>query len=319
MLTSNKRLVCGITMGDPSGIGPEIILKGLTGKGIQRLGKFVVIGDKWILNKCKTRIQKFDLIYLKNVPREGFAFGKIKAEYGKAALEYLDTAIELLKNKRIDCLVTAPLNKKAVTLSGCAFSGHTEYLSQAFQAKNTQMMLFNQKIRVVLVSRHIPLKDVAGNLSIGTIFKTISAAASSLKSLFSLRNPNLAVCGLNPHASDNGIIGTEENDIIIPAINKAKAKGIKVDGPHPADTIFNQAIRGKYDCLICMYHDQGMIPLKLTGFNQTVNITLGLPFARTSPGGGTAFDIAGQNQADPQSFIQAVKTAIQCAKNLRKA
>lgn len=317
------RVRCAITMGDPSGIGPQVIAKALAIPRIRGLADFTVIGDKWVIEQlCRDRppcLSENKFIDLQNVPRKGFQFGKVKAEYGRAALGYLDQAIALIKDKKIDCLVTAPVNKEAISLTGCKFSGHTGYLARAFKSKDIRMMLFNRKLKVILLTQHIPLKEVPKNITIQEILKTILSADANLKTLFGISQPRIAVCGLNPHASDNGTIGNEEKEKIIPAIAAAKRQKIAVEGPYPADTIFNQAISGKYSCVVCMYHDQGLIPLKLTDFSHTVNITLGLPFARTSPGHGTAFDIAGKNKADPQSFIQAVETAIQCAINLRKA
>lgn len=312
-------------MGDPSGIGPEVIAKTLGLPRIRVLADFTVIGDRWIIEKYeskkagKYKSRKVKFIDLQNVPRKGFEFGKVRAEYGRAALEYLDRAITLIKDNKIDCLVTAPVNKEAMNLAGVKFSGHTGYLARAFKSKDIRMMLFNRKLKVILLTQHIPLKEVSHHISVQEVLKTIRCADTNLKTLFGILRPRIAVCGLNPHASDNGTIGSEEKEKIIPAISAAQRQKIQVEGPFPADTIFNQAIAGKYACVLCMYHDQGLIPLKLTDFSHTVNLTLGLPFARTSPGHGTAFDIAGKNKADPQSFIQAVETAIQCAINLRKA
>lgn len=317
------RVRCAITMGDPSGIGPEVIAKALAMPEIRGLADFTVIGDKWVIEQLcggpALAGSENKFIDLQNVPRKGFQFGKVKAEYGQAALGYLNRAITLIKDKKIDCLVTAPLHKEAISLTGCKFSGHTGYLARAFKSQDIRMMLFNRKIKVILLTQHIPLKEVPKNITAREILKTILCADANLKTLFGIRRPRIAVCGLNPHASDNGTIGSEEKEEIIPAIAAAKRQKIEVEGPYPADTIFNQAVSGKYSCVLCMYHDQGLIPLKLTDFSHTVNITLGLPFARTSCGHGTAFDIAGKNKADPQSFIQAVETAIQCAINLRKA
>jgi 4-hydroxythreonine-4-phosphate dehydrogenase len=313
------RIKCGITMGDPSGIGPEVMLKALNYPGISKLAEYLVIGDRWVLEKSKVTIRKpqdFTVIDLKNVPRRGFAFGKVRREYGKASLQYIDKAIELLKDKKIDCLVTCPVNKKSVNLSGYNFSGQTEYIAKPFAAKNAVMMLLNKKLRVSLVTRHIPLRNAVKNLSTEIITGTILNTFSGLKSFFSIKNPRIAVCAVNPHASDNGIMGDEEARLIAPAIAMARSRGIICQGPYPADTLFLKAINGECDCVICMYHDQGLIPLKLTGFQDAVNITLGLPFARTSPGHGTAFDIAGRGIANPRSLIEAVKTAVSCARNL---
>lgn len=316
------KIRCAITMGDPSGIGPEIIIKALRDPVLRGLAEFVVIGDVKVIKRTHnleliTHNSKF--IDVHNVSQDNFRFGKIKAEYGKASLEYLQKALELIKAKKIDCLVTAPVSKEAIHLAGNKFSGQTEYIAKAFKIKDVVMMLFNQKIRVSLVTRHIPLKEVATRIKSQEIFKTISGTASGLNSFFRIKKPRLVVCGLNPHASDNGVIGDEEKQEIIPAIKKAKQKGFLVSGPYPADTLFEKAVKGAYDGVVCMYHDQGLIPLKLTGFFDAVNISVGLPFVRTSPGHGTAFDIAGKDKANPNAFIAAVKAAIQCSQNLKKA
>ena len=306
-------------MGDPSGIGPEIIAKALRSKRVKNLADFTVIGDAFVfsqLSALSSQLSAFRFIDLKNVPRKNFKFGKVRAEYGRAAWEYLEKALGLIKVKRADCLVTCPVNKEALKLAGCDYRGHTEYIAEYFRAKDAVMMLFNRKFRVSLVTRHIPLKDVSRSLSKERIFKTISGTANGLSSLFGIYHPKIAVCGLNPHASDNGAIGEEEKRSIIPAIKKAKDQGILASGPYPADTLFSKA--GEFDCMLAMYHDQGLIPLKLAGFKEAVNVTLGLPFVRTSPAHGTAFNIAGKNAASAESLIQAIKTAIQCAQNLRK-
>lgn len=306
-------------MGDPSGIGPEVILRALNYPGISKLAEYVVIGDRRVLEKLpggSCQLPALTVIDLKNVPRKKFAFGKVRPEYGKASVQYLDKAIELLKDKKIDCLVTGPVNKKSVNLSGYNFSGQTEYIAKPFAAKSAVMMLLNKKLRVSLVTSHMPLKNAVKSLNAEIITGTILNTASGLKSFFSVKNPRIAVCAVNPHASDNGIMGDEEARLIAPAIARARSKGIICEGPYPADTLFTKAINGEYDCVICMYHDQGLIPLKLTGFQDAVNITLGLPFARTSPGHGTAFDIAGRGVANPRSLIEAVKTAVNCARNL---
>lgn len=350
-----SKIRCGITMGDPSGIGAEIITKALARPEVRKLADFVVIGDSLILERvqpvCSLHgeadgqqsrgtgrgVQGIHVIDLKNVPKGDFSFGKVKAEYGKAALEYLNKGIALIKAGKIDCLVTAPVNKEAVNLAGYHFSGQTEYLAWHFKVKDVVMMLLNKRVRVSLVTRHIPLKDVAGKITVEEVFKTIRGSVRGLSSFFGIQKPRIAVCGLNPHASDNGIIGDEEKRFIVPAIEKTKKEKLIVSGPFPADTIFapletiqqpekrkghlrgfEKTVQGRYDCIVCMYHDQGLIPLKLTGFNEAVNITLGLPFVRTSPGHGTAFDIAGKNKANSDSFVHAIRVAIQCARNLEK-
>lgn len=322
-------------MGDPSGIGPEIILKALSFPGIQALADFTVIGDGGVLERVAlvtgnrfqvtgSRLQAagymplasgFKLVDLENVPKKGFMFGKVSPVYGKAALEYLDKALEMIRKKEADCVVTAPMNKEAVSLTGCKFPGHTEYIAKACNVKDVVMMLLNKKLRVSLATGHIPLKDVPKKLNKEMLYKAIEGTISGLKLFFNISSPRLAVCGLNPHASDNGVLGDEERHIIFPVVNGFRRKGAHVQGPYPSDTIFSKV--SSYDCVVCMYHDQGLIPLKLTGFNDAVNITLGLPFVRTSPGHGTAFDIAGKNKANPHLLMNAIKTAAQCSKNLK--
>lgn len=327
MSLSNKKIICAITLGDPGGIGPEIIQKAMASKKIRGLAEYLIIGDQRCFNKQRFKPAKknkeYTLLDLKNISGKNLQSGRVKAEYGKAAIEYLDKAVELLKAKKIDCLVTAPINKESINLVKAGFTGHTEYIARAFKVKNAQMMLFNHIMKTLLITRHIPLKDVAENITAAGIQNAIKVTAESLRRLFKIKNPGFAVCALNPHASDNGIIGREERKIIIPAVLKTKKNGIRVSGPYPADTIFAPSFTRtsltQYDCYVCMYHDQALIPLKLSGFHNTVNITLGLPFVRTSPGHGSAFDIAGKGRANPNSIIEAIKTAVKCTSNQKKA
>ncbi len=325
-------------MGDPSGIGPIILLKAID--SLKGLFDFVVIGDKGVLNNTKYSIppparlasrakrageagntQYYKLIDLKNINYKAFSFGKIKPEYGRASIQYLDKALELIKNGEIDCIVTCPISKEAVNSAGFRYSGHTEYLSARTNTKDFVMMLLNREIKISLISRHIPLKKVPAFINEERIFSTAMLTYNSLRNLFSVKNPRIAVCGLNPHASDNGLIGDEENKVIIPALKRLKA-GIKcIDGPLSADVAIAKTRGKQYDCAIAMYHDQALIPLKVLGNTKGVNITLGLPFIRTSPLHGTAFDLAktGLNLANPDSLIEAIKLAAQCTSNLRNA
>ncbi len=309
-------------MGDPSGIGPAIILKSIT--ELKGLADFVIIGDKWVFNQTLGPRSRGALdcqfIDLNNVTRNNFSYGKVKAEYGKASIEYLDQAMELIKNSRIDCLVTCPVSKEAISLAGFdKFSGHTEYLAACTNIKDFAMMLLNEKLKISLVTRHIPLKDVPLSLSSQVIYKTIFLTYRSLKELFLIKNPRIVVCGLNPHASDNGLLGGEENKIIRPALEHLKKIIKNIEGPLPADVAVLKAAQRKYDCLIAMYHDQALIPLKISGAYTGVNLTLGLPFIRTSPLHGTAFDIAGKlNLADPTSLIESIKLAVRCTLNQKK-
>ncbi|MFA5004543.1 MAG: 4-hydroxythreonine-4-phosphate dehydrogenase PdxA [Candidatus Omnitrophota bacterium] len=326
VLTSRSPAVkVGLTIGDPAGIGPAIVIKAL--KQLEGFAEFTVIGSGFVLKKTLPSARPFrppvHLIDIDNLNHKKFSFGKVKAEYGKASIEYLDKAIALLREGKLDCLVTAPISKEAVNLAGFKVSGHTEYLSRKCHSPDTVMLLLNDHLKFCLLSRHIPLKNVASYLNSRLIQKTIRLTASGLKALFLLKHPKFVICGLNPHASDNGVIGDEENKVIIPAIKslKNKIKGASISGPFSADAAIYKAYCRQFDCVVAAYHDQALIPLKLTGLDSGVNLTLGLPFVRTSPLHGTAFDIAQDcaKSANPSSFIAAVKLAVKCTQNLKKA
>lgn len=307
-------------MGDPSGIGPVIIPKAI--KRLEGAADFLVIGDGWVLDKTgrhKEKTRNYRLMDLANVGRKDFSFGKANAQYGKASIEYLDKAIEFIENDKIDALVTCPISKEAVAKGGYNnFSGHTEYLARRTNAEYFAMMLLNRKLRVSLLTRHIPLEKVPSRLNADEIFKHVSLTAKSLKEVFLIREPRIAVCGLNPHASDNGLLGGEENRIIKPALERLRKRIKHIDGPLPADVAALKAVKGQYDCIIAMYHDQALIPLKVSDEHTGVNITLGLGFIRTSPLHGTAFDIASRfNLADPRPLAEAIRLCIKCASNLK--
>jgi len=322
-MSKNYKVRVGLTLGDPAGIGPAIALKAI--KKLKGLADFIVIGDKWVLDKIpnsKSQIPKGKLIDLDNVPHKNFKFGEVKAEYGRASLDYLDKALELIKNNEIDCLVTCPISKEAINLAGfTGFSGHTEYLAGATNTKHFAMMLLNKKLKISLVTRHIALREVSSQLNRAKLYETIAMTHKSLRELFCIKNPRLIVCGLNPHASDNGLIGKEENRIIKPVLIhlRKRLKGICLDGPQAADVAILKASQKQYDCIIAMYHDQALIPLKISGGYTGVNLTLGLRFVRTSPLHGTAFDIASKpNLANPQSLIEAIRLAVKCTLNQKK-
>ena len=317
----SRRIKVGITIGDPSGIGPAITSKALA--KVKGLADFTVIGDAWVFNKVQkteTKSQNYGFIDLANVGHKHFKFGKIRAEYGRASIEYLDKAMELVKNKEVDCLVTCPISKEAIRLAGFYYSGHTEYLARhSCDAKDVVMMLLNKWLKFSLVTRHLPLKKVSSRLNRDNLYKNIILTHRSLSKLFLIKRARIVVCGLNPHASDNGTIGEEENRIIKPVIKKLKRRAMDIEGPLPADIAIAKAYRKEYDCVIAMYHDQALIPLKLSGFDKGVNITLGLPFVRTSPLHGTAFDIAGNERLpNPNPLIEAIELAVKCTTNLKR-
>jgi len=323
----SSRPVLALTMGDPAGIGPEIILKALANPAIKGLADYIIIGDLEVLNKAKDVLDKRRIPYpkdlsgvntldLKNVPMPGFSFGREKAAYGKASIEYIKKAFELITSGAADGIVTAPINKSATRKSGFPFPGHTEYLANLAGVKNFVMMLIGGPLKVSLVTRHIRLSDVSEKLTIKNISDTIAMTLNALRTDFGINGPRIGVCALNPHASDGGMFGDEEAKIISPAISKFRKLGVR--GPFPADSIFYDAYRGRFDCVVSLYHDQGLIPLKMIARDSGVNITLGLGFVRTSPDHGTAFDIAGGGKADPSSMEMAIKTAADMARNRRK-
>nr|WP_245807338.1 4-hydroxythreonine-4-phosphate dehydrogenase PdxA [Desulfurobacterium atlanticum] len=233
-----------------------------------------------------------------------FIPGKVSVEAGKAQFEYLKSAVSAVKSGGIDAIVTLPINKESIKSAGFNFPGHTEYFASEFKIKDFAMMLANSKLKVVLETTHIPLNKVANRISSDSIFKKLLLIDRYFP------GEKIAVAGLNPHAGESGLFGDEEERVIKPAIKKARDLGLKVYGPFPSDTVFNRAVSGEFGTVLCMYHDQGLIPVKLTGFEETVNVTLGLPFVRTSVGHGTAYDIAGKGIASVKSFISAVDLAV---------
>lgn len=311
----SKKPSLALTIGDPAGSGPEIVIKTLAQKKVYQLCQPVVIGTKSVLdfylkNYPSVISSGFDLVDVGKVKK--LNFGKINPDYGRLSYEYIKKAVDLVQNGEVDGLVTAPISKEALQRAGVNYSGHTEILTELTGEKNLLMLMVNKKVKVAMVTRHLPLKDVANNLTKEKIFLAIQLGAEGLKKYFSIAKPKIAVCSLNPHSGEGGILGKEEKEIIIPAVNEAKKQGYYISGPYPAETVF----RGwqKYDLIITMYHDQAMLPLKLLDPYSLVNVTLGLPFVRTSPGHGTAFDIAGKNIADARPMFSAVKLATQMCK-----
>jgi 4-hydroxythreonine-4-phosphate dehydrogenase len=236
---------------------------------------------------------------------------------GQASLRFLDDAVAAAlklpgEPGRLDAIVTAPICKESWQLAGCNFPGHTEFLQHRVKSRRVAMMFVAPKLNVILATVHLPLMDVRNRLTIGSVFDPIDLGHQAMVRL-GVAHPRLAVCGLNPHASENGRFGDEEQRLITPAIDMARHNGIDVAGPFPADTIFAQAVAGKYDLVVAMYHDQGLIPIKLLAFDDAVNLTLGLPIIRTSPDHGTAFYIVGQNKASPGSLKAAIRLAARLA------
>ena len=329
-----------ITTGDPAGIGPEVVLKALTDQELLNIARWVVIGDAAIFDMIGERIGlkspngivqdrgriaaqwsgykagQVCLLDLRQLEPIQFTIGKLSAACGRAALEYVRTATQLCLDGQVDAMVTAPLNKEAVTLTGQSFTGHTEFIADLSGATDSRMLLVNDHLRVIHVSTHCPLRN-ACELEPSRILRTIQLGNEALQSL-GFAEPRIAVCGLNPHAGENGLFGNEDLELIVPAIQSAQDMGLICEGPFPADTIFIKAVRGGYDLVVAMYHDQGHVPMKLLDFEHTINVSLGLPIIRTSVDHGTAFDIAGKNQADPSSLKAAMKLAITMSLNRLK-
>ena len=304
-----------LTMGDPSGVGPEIILHALADPELAPLANWVIVGDPGVM-QCAESVTGLPLgmvqfLKVRNVETSDFLFGKLDSRYGSAAVEYVKAATEMCLAHQADAMVTAPLNKEAVTLSGRSFSGHTEYIAELCGAPESRMLLSCERLSTIHVTTHVPLRQ-ACELDAARILRTIEMGDDAMK-LLGFQKPRIAVCGLNPHAGEHGLFGSEDQQHIVPAIHQARAIGIACTGPHAADTVFLQASRGAYDLVVAMFHDQGHIPMKLIDFEGTVNISLGIPVIRTSVDHGTAFDIAGKNQADPRSMKQAMRFAVRMA------
>jgi 4-hydroxythreonine-4-phosphate dehydrogenase len=297
----------GITMGDPLGIGAELILKSLP--KFRDRAKFCVFGDAFLLGG----IPKSELVSVTQLSN----IHQLNPEQaGRAAVGYLDQAMEAYSRGEIHALVTAPISKAHVQLAGFPFPGHTEYLAHKTKTKKFVMMMAGPRLRVTLVTIHEPLSKIPKLLSISKILDTVEITWKGLQERFHINNPRIAICGLNPHAGEGGLLGSEEKEIIAPAIEEANKRGYVCSGPKVPDAVFHEAYEGGWDAIICMYHDQGLIPFKMIHFKDGVNVTLGLPLIRTSPDHGTAFDIAGKGIADSSSMEAAINMAIEMSEGI---
>ncbi len=319
-----NKYIIGISIGDPAGIGPEVLLKGL--HSIQKvpgaiplvIGDIPVVEENFVYGRFPLNIVKgkkdikrgYLNIYNTGVVKSRrFPKGRDSVLCGRASFLYVEKAIQLWKSKQIDGLVTLPISKKAWHLAGFKYSGHTELLAERLRCKRYAMVMVAGYVRVLLVTTHIPLKDVSKILNARLLVEKIATGYEFLKKL-GIKNPVIGISALNPHSGEGGVIGSEEKEIIIPAIRILKKRGIDCEGPIPADAIFKKAVEGSIDMVIAMYHDQGMIPLKTFYFDKLVNCTAGLKMVRTSPGHGTAFDIAYRGKADSSPFVEAYKLAV---------
>lgn len=328
------RPIIGITMGDPLGIGPEIIVRALAAPQIYDQCKPLIIGDPHIMGQALKMLDSasklhivehpdqglyqhptLDILALSNLTPEMHTLKAPTSETGRAMENYIIKGIDMALNGQISALVTAPITKTAMKLAGSNFHGHTELLAHQTRTDDYAMMLAGERLKVVLVTIHIPLAMVSNALTSNSISQTIQLTHSALQSRFNINNPRIGVAGFNPHSGESDMFGTEETHIILPAVSDAISKGIHAVGPLPPDTIFFQAVNGKFDAVICMYHDQGLIPFKLIHFKDGVNTTLGLPIIRTSVDHGTAYDIAWKGIADETSMAEAIKMAAFQANN----
>ena len=323
----SRKPVIAITMGDPVGIGPEIVSKAISDLEIHRVCSPLVIGDALAIEQvsayldsevrirtvnepkdCLFEEDSPEFLHLGNLPHSEIPWGRPGPAYCKAAIEYVEAAIDLCLAGAVDAMTTAPVNKGELVKAGFMFTGHTELLAQRTAAQEYAMMLASEDFRVVLATTHIPLAEVAPFINKDRILSLLRLINRSMP-LFDIDRPRIGVAALNPHASDDGAMGEEEEREIIPAIEKAVSEEIDVYGPYPADTLFTPSSREHYDVFLAMYHDQGLIPLKSQSFLNAVNVTLGLPIIRTSVDHGTAYDIAGKGEANPSSLLNAVKLA----------
>jgi 4-hydroxythreonine-4-phosphate dehydrogenase len=280
-----------LTVGDPCGIGPEIVDK--------------AIADPRVMAMCDP------IVYAP--PQSSFTSGVLSAEAGRASYDLVERAVRDAASGRVDAIATAPINKHAWALAGLPWKGHTDLLAHLTGASRVAMLFWSGPLKVVLATVHISLAEVAVKLTRDLLDGIITLTAAELPTM-GIAAPRLALAGLNPHAGEDGVIGREERDVLRPAVEAARGRGISIDGPFPADTLFVRASRGEFDAIVACYHDQGLIPVKLLAFGRAVNVTIGLPIVRTSVDHGTAFDIAGQGVADASSMVEAVLLAAQLAR-----
>ncbi len=334
--------ILAVTVGDPAGIGPEIAIKAMNHPEIYTICTPLLIGDAPVLQKamkfcglklklhqvtepeeCAGTYGIIDYLETGAMKNDLYSMGQVSDLCGNAGFSYVVKGIELALAKKVRAVVTGPINKEALNLAGHHFSGHTEIFAQYTHTPSYAMMLVSKSLRVIHVTTHVSMRDACNLITKDRVLNIIRLASETLKEL-GLSDAVIAVAGLNAHCSENGLFGNEENDAIIPAVLEAEAEGIRVEGPIPADTVFIKAMSGKYAMVVCMYHDQGHIPLKMSGFEfnsrtgeftsvSGVNCTVGLPIIRTSVDHGTAFDRAGNGSAKEESLIDSIKMAVTMA------
>jgi 4-phospho-D-threonate 3-dehydrogenase / 4-phospho-D-erythronate 3-dehydrogenase len=335
-MSDEVRPLLAITIGDPAGIGPEVVLKALAHRDVYERCRPLVIGDRRILERAAgwlNRVVDFDIVVdpaqgayeprrvtlldMENAPPEHVPVGQETAVAGAAAVGYVFRACDLAMAGEVDAVVTAPLNKAAMNMAGYQYAGHTELLAERTGAERVSMLLLGPNLRIVHVSTHVALEEAIERVTPERVADVIQIAHDACRAL-GIAHPRIAVAGLNPHAGEGGLFGDEEARCIEPAIHAARARGLDVSDPQPPDTVFLRATKGLYDVVVAQYHDQGHIPMKLLAFDSGVNVSYGLPIIRTSVDHGTAFDIAGKGIAGESSMLAAIDVAVQMA-NARHA
>lgn len=340
----HNKPVIGITMGDPASIGPEIALKALLEDRVTSICRPVIVGDAEVFKQIASRLNlpieinsiskvsdaefkagRADVLDLKNTDLSKITFGEVSAEAGEASFQSIKKVIDLALKGELSATVTGPINKKSINEAGHQFAGHTEIYAHYTNTQKYAMLLVEENLRVIHVSTHVSLREACDLVKKERILEVTELLYNGLKSL-GVSNLKIGIAGLNPHAGDSGLFGTEDDQEILPAVQEALKQGYDVEGPVPADTLFSKAVTGYYGGIVAMYHDQGHIPFKLTGFKwnaekkqmdsvKGVNITMGLPIIRTSVDHGTAFEIAGKGVASPDAMVLAIESAVQLAGN----
>ena len=318
MSVPRRKPIVAISMGDPYGVGPEVLAQALADSRVRAACRPLVFGDRTVIELAarsrRLKVPPAEIVSLTSLGGRGFRFGRPPPKAGRAALAYLEAAIAAVELERADALCTGPVSKHQLAAVGFRHAGHTEYLQERFGAERAVMMLVGPTLRVALATVHVPLQDVVRELRRLDLATTLRIVDRALRREFGIRRPRLAVTGVNPHAGEGGLLGNEEIRILAPALRAARAQGVRAEGPFPADSLFGRQVRtGEFDAIVAMSHDQGLGPLKAVDFEKAVNVTLGLPRPRTSPDHGTAYDIAGQGIADGRSMIEAVLLAARLA------
>lgn len=321
-----KKIKIGITIGDINGIGPEVIIKALSQPKMMDFFIPIIYGSTKALAYHKNIVKdpNFNYVSIKDIHNASYNkvnvinawdeevnidLGVPSAESGRCAFKAMERAVQDIKDGHLEILVTAPINKKAMSLAEFQHKGHTEYLTETLKAPETVMTMVSDSSIIAVATNHVAIKDVAGKLNKDKLIRKLKVLSKSLRQDFGKEKPTIGVLGLNPHAGDDGVIGSEEKDFIIPALKEAKKNEVFVNGPYPADGFFGSSTFKKVDAILAMYHDQGLVPFKLMSFGEGVNFTAGLPIIRTSPVHGTAYEIAGKNKANPDSMRKALYLA----------